>query len=203
MMSSPVAGIDPHQDTFTVGDRRPQRCRAHPRHVRQQRRRLPRRRSSCSTRMVSSRSVSRAQRAGARTSRSRSSRPGFDAREVPAATLARSSVERGVWTRPTSSTRSPPLGRCSPSRRSVRCKRSRSTTRWWPRSKPCWSTAGCWSRSARWCFTTSRTRWRSCRPRSVTGSARTARSRLAWLRSPRTSTSPACRRRQATIGCRG
>ena len=33
MMSSTVAGIDPHQDTFTVGDRRRQRCRDHTRHA--------------------------------------------------------------------------------------------------------------------------------------------------------------------------
>ena len=127
MMSSPVAGIDPHQSSFTVAVVDPQRCRDHPCQLRQQRCRLPRGDRAVELTRRARRSAWRGRRVGDRTSRSRSSqRASMPVRCHRSG--RRNSGEHGAWPRPTTSTQCRPLGRCWPSRRSARCRRSRCTT---------------------------------------------------------------------------
>ena len=138
-MTSPVGGIDPHQDTFTVGivdGHGIETC--HETFATAQ--------LATSTPLICSLitafgwSVWKGQRSGAHMWRSRSSQPG----STPARSRRRAqliSAARGDWTRPTPSTRSLRRGRCRQSRRSGPPRRWRSMTRWWPRSRPCLSTA--------------------------------------------------------------
>ena len=61
----------------------------------------------------------------------------------------------------------PRLEHCWPNRVWARCRPSRLTTRWWPRSKRCSNTAARWSACAPWRFITSRISWPSSQPRSA------------------------------------
>lgn len=138
-MSSPIGGIDPHQDSFTVGvvdgngaavDHAsfPNSTAGYLDAV-----------AWFTGRGVEQVGIEGSASWGAHVAIAMVA-VGFDAREVPP---SRSAANGGpaARTRPTGRTPSPPLERCWLNRPSDRSKPWRSTTRWSPTSKPSSSTA--------------------------------------------------------------
>ena len=176
-MTAPVGGIDPHQDTFTVGIVDHHGVEITCETFANTARPATSTPSVCSKRTASARSACRAPRSGEHTSRSRSRRRG----STPARYRRRAqqlSAARGDWTRPTPSTQSPQPARCWPSRPWGPSRRWRSMTPSSLRSKRCSSTAEPLSQPEHSCCTTSRTRSPSSPPRSATNSPQAARSRV-------------------------
>ena len=158
MMTPPVAGIDPHQDSFTVGIVDANGVELDPRVV-------PDDAPPATSTAIELLTAHGVVRVGIEGSASWGAHvaialvaAGFDCSRSPTATVGGAASGSSAGQDRRRRRRRHGAGVAGRTDARTRCRRSRCMTRWSPRSKPCSSTVACWSRSARWSFTTSRTR---------------------------------------------